>query len=260
MGSAMIQGDLWGRAPSDWALLQEPKHIPLFEAMLSAANVGKNTRLLDAGCGGGGASVLAARRGARVTGLDAAKGLIEFAQQRLPSGDFRVGDIEELPFEDEVFDVVIAANSLQYAEDRVAALRELGRVCKSQGKIVIGLFGPAERVEYRSIFMAVRNALPEPPPGDGPFGLSGPGKLERLLKEAGLTVMDRGEVNCPFSYPDVETFWRANASAGPFQATMRTIGEDGLKSTLLEASLAFRNGDGSIEIAPNIYRYTVSSA
>jgi hypothetical protein len=38
MGSAMIQGDLWGQAPPDWALLQEPTQIPLFEAMLSAAN------------------------------------------------------------------------------------------------------------------------------------------------------------------------------------------------------------------------------
>jgi SAM-dependent methyltransferase len=165
MGSAKVQGDLWGQAPLDWANLQEPKHIPLFEAMLDAARVGEGTRLLDAGCGGGGASRLAAGRGARVTGLDAASGLIEVARERVPSGDFRVGDIEELPFEDDVFDVVLAANSVQYAADHVAALRELGRVCAPEGQIVVGLFGTPDKVEFRAILQAVREALPEPPPG-----------------------------------------------------------------------------------------------
>ena len=72
MGSAGIQGDLWGRAPRDWAELQEPMHRPLWEAMLEAAGVASGTRLLDAGCGGGGACLVAARQGARVSGVDAA--------------------------------------------------------------------------------------------------------------------------------------------------------------------------------------------
>ena len=67
--------------------------------------------------------MLAAERGARISGLDAAEALIAIARERLPEGDFRVGDMEDLPFENEVFDVVIAASSLQFSEDRVAALR-----------------------------------------------------------------------------------------------------------------------------------------
>ena len=86
-------------------------------------------------CGGGGASILAAERGAQVSGLDAAEGLIAFARQRVSNGDFRVGDIESLPFDDDSFDVVFAANSVQYSEDRVAALRELGRVCTPGGRM-----------------------------------------------------------------------------------------------------------------------------
>lgn len=82
MGSAATQGDLWGQAPSDWTFFQEPKHNPLFEAMLNAANVGVGTRIFDAGCGGG-VSVLAAQRGAQVSGLDAAEGLIEIARERV---------------------------------------------------------------------------------------------------------------------------------------------------------------------------------
>jgi SAM-dependent methyltransferase len=259
MNSAKVQGDLWGQAPSDWAHFQEPKCNPLFEAMLDAANVGKATRFLDAGCGAATASLLAAERGAYVTGLDAAEGFIKFAQERLPSGDFRVGDIQELPFESDAFDAVIAASSVQYADSPVAALRELGRVCTPQGRIVAALWSSAEKVDFRVIFKAVRDALPQPPPGDGPFGLSAPGKLENLMEQAGLKILQSDEVNCPFVYPDFETFWRANAASGPMQGAKRAIGEEKLKQTLEEAAEAFRKDNGQIEIATNFFKYVVAS-
>lgn len=258
MGSAKIQGELWGQAPSDWALLQEPKHVPLFQSMLYAAGVGRGTRFFDAGCGGGGASLLAAQRGAQVSGLDAAAGLVEIAREKVPSGDFRIGDMEVLPFRNDAFDAVIAANSIQYTDDRVAALRELGRVCAPDGRLVVGLFGSPDKVTFRYVFQAVRDVLPEPPPGDGPFGLSAPGKLEGLIEEAGLKVIASGEVDCPFSYPDLETLWRANVSAGPLQGVIRVIGEEKLKGAMQKAGEVFRNGDGRIEIAPNMFRYVVA--
>src|SRR5438874_3048660 len=98
MGSAAVQGRFWGRAAHDWAELQEPAGLPLWEAMLDAAAVGPGTRLLDAGCGAGGASVLAAGRGAQVNGLDAAQGLLAIARERVPDGDFQLGDLEALPY------------------------------------------------------------------------------------------------------------------------------------------------------------------
>src|SRR5947208_11011986 len=104
MGSATVQGPLWGRAAHDWAELQEPMALPLWEAMLDAAAVGPGTRLLDAGCGAGGASVLAAGWGAQVNGLDAAPALVAIARERVPDGDFRVGDLEALPYADDTFD------------------------------------------------------------------------------------------------------------------------------------------------------------
>ncbi len=133
MGTAEFQGKHWGKASKHWATIQEPLHGPLWEAMLDAALVGSGTRMLDAGCGGGGASFLAAQRGAEVSGIDAAEQLVAFARERLPNRDFRVGDIEYLPFEDDAFDAVFAANSLQFSGDRIATLREFGRVCAQGG-------------------------------------------------------------------------------------------------------------------------------
>ena len=259
MGTAEIQGQLWSLLPHDWATIQEPMHKPLWEAMLDRALVGSGTRILDAGCGGGGASALAAERGAQVSGLDAAEGLSAFTSRRLPHGDFRVGDIENLPFDDDAFDAVVAANSVQYSENRVASLRELGRVCTQEGRIVAGLFGPPEKVKISTVFKAVRDAMPEPPPGGGPFELSAPGKLEGLFEEAGLKVIESSEVDCPFNYPDFETFWRANVSAGPSQGMLRIISEEELKSTLRDGVEPFRLDSGEYLIQPNVFKYVVAT-
>jgi SAM-dependent methyltransferase len=259
MGTAEIQGQLWSKKPQDWATIQEPMHKPLWKVMLDKASVGSGTRFLDVGCGGGGASLLAAGRGAQVSGLDAAEGLITFARERLPSGDFRVGDIESMSFDDQVFDVVFAANSVQYSENRVAALRELGRVCKPEGRIVACLFGPPEKVKFGFIFKAIRDAMPEPPPGGGPFELSAPGILEGLFEESGLNVIGSGEVNCPFNYPDFETFWRANVSAGPFQGMLQVVSEEKLKSALRKAVEQFRLDNRGYLIQPNFFKYIVAT-
>jgi len=259
MGTSKIQGELWGKVPQGWAEIQEPMHRPLWEAMLNAAEVEPGTHFLDVGCGGGGASVLAAERGAQVSGLDAAEGLITFARERVSKGNFRVGDIESLPFDDNAFDAVFAANSVQYTEDRIASLRELGRVCVPEGRIVAALFGPPEKVEFRAFFKAVRNTMPEPPAGGGPFELSTPGKLEELFAEAGLKVLESGEVDCPFNYPDFETFWRGNVAAGPLQGVLRAVSEEELKSAVRDATETFRLDNGGILIQPNIFKYVVAT-
>src|SRR5680860_1232745 len=145
MKKSEIQGELWGKSPNGWAEVQEILHKPLWSAMLNATKVGTKTTLLDVGCGAGGSSVLAKERGAEVHGIDVAKGLLSFAIQRVPEGVFQVADIENLPYDDNMFDVIFAANSLQYSEDRIAALQELKRVCKPNGKIIAGLFGQPEK-------------------------------------------------------------------------------------------------------------------
>ena len=255
MKKSKIQGELWGKSPNGWAEVQEPLHKPLWNAMLNATEVGTETTILDVGCGSGGSSVLAKERGANVHGIDVAEGLLSYAIQRVPKGFFQVADIENLPYEDNMFDVIFAANSLQYSEDRIAALQELKRVCKPNGRIIAGLFGQPEKVDYRVVFKAVRDTMPEPPKGGGPFELSMPGKLEDLFAEADLTNIQSGEVNCPFEYDDFESFWYGNVSAGPFQGMLQFVSESELKLAVEEAVNSFRLADGRIFIPQNIFKY-----
>ena len=68
---------------------------PRATAVLDATAVGTGTRLLDVGCGGGFALLLATRRGATVTGLDATAALLDIARERVPAASLVVGDLED---------------------------------------------------------------------------------------------------------------------------------------------------------------------
>lgn len=258
MGSSTTQGELWGVAAQDWADLQEPLHAPVWEALLTAVQAGPGTRFLDAGCGGGGASVLAAQRGAHVNGLDASAALITLAQARVPRGDFRVGDLEALPYDPQAFDAIIACLSVQYAADPMAALRELKRVCAPAGLFAISTWGLPEQCEQRIIFKAVREALPSPPPGDGPFALSAAGVLERLVERAGWKVIGSGEADGPFEYPNVETLWQAQRSSGPVQAALRAIGEERLRAAIEQAVQPYRTAAGGVRLE-NRFRFVAAT-
>jgi cyclopropane fatty-acyl-phospholipid synthase-like methyltransferase len=89
--AALVQRRLWGTDPQAWADLAEAHNRPLFDAVLDAARVGPGTSVLDVGCGAGLTLVLAAERGALVSGLDVSPGLLGVARERLPGADLRCG-------------------------------------------------------------------------------------------------------------------------------------------------------------------------
>ena len=257
MGSSEIQGKLWGAAAKDWAELFEPMSKPIWIAMLDSVNVKKGTRFLDLGCGGGGSSVLAIERGAQVSGLDAAEALLAIARDRVPNGDFRVGDLEELPYDDNSFDVVFASMSIMFAVNSSIALREMKRVTASEGRVTVGIWGKPEDCEYRYILKAVADSLPSPPPGNGPFAFSGPGILEGMMKSAELKIIDSNEVDAPFRFKDFEIMWRIISSAGPLQSAKQLIGKRKLKEVIIRAAEPFQSDNGEILIN-NRFRYVTA--
>jgi SAM-dependent methyltransferase len=250
MGSAEMQGGLWGTHPRDLAELFEQLGLPLFGAALDAGLVGRGSRFLDAGCGAGLAALLARLRGAIVSAVDASGPLVDIASERLPGADIRQADLEALPFEEGTFDAVIAVNSVFYASDQVAAVRELARVTRPGGRVVVTSWGPPERCQSLSdVIVRLRPLLPPPAPGAAPAGpgaLAAPGALAGLLREAGLSVVEEGETACPFVFRDAETSWLAARSAGPNQAAIRHSGEEAVRAALAEADLAHGRPDGSI--------------
>jgi len=250
MGSGTVQGQLWGARAQDWGMYTEQVSLPLFGAALDAARVSPGTRLLDAGCGAGLLTLLASLRGARVTALDASAALLAIARRRVPTAEVREGDLEALPFDDSTFDAVAAVNSIFYAANMDTAMRELARVARPGGRVVITAWGPPQRCEFLAAVMpALRPLLPPPPPGappPHPGALSEPGAMAAVLERAGLRFVAEGEVDCPFVFPSTEASWRANSSAGVNQAAIAHSGEAAVRAVYAEADRAHTRPDGSV--------------
>jgi len=179
--------------------------------------------------------------------------MIKRACQQVPDGDFRVGDLEELPFEDNAFEVVVASDSVQYAENKIAAITEMARVCKPGGSVVVSIWDVPEKNEQRAIFAAMENELPEPPKG-GPFALSKHGLLEDMIREAGLTVEDQQSVPIEFRFSDVNQFWQVVGSSGYTKRLMRVVGEERIKKAALAAVEKFIQPSDEVAMQ-NSFRY-----
>jgi ubiquinone/menaquinone biosynthesis C-methylase UbiE len=139
-GSATRWGPLFGERARDWADTWEGTGgygTPLYEHVLDRAKIGAGTRVLDCGCGAGRFVRMATDRGAIAAGIDAAKELVAIAGERTPEGDFRVGDLEVLPWPDSSFDVVTGFNAFQFADDKARALAEARRVSRGPVAVVI---------------------------------------------------------------------------------------------------------------------------
>jgi SAM-dependent methyltransferase len=260
MGSADVQGALWGAAAEDWAEVQEPTGTPIYEAAFDALGVGNRTRLLDVGCGSGYALLLAAKRGATISGFDASEGLLRVARSRLPEVDLRQGDLEALPYDDDQFDAVTAFNSVQYAGDPVRGLREIRRVATPGAPVAVATWGDPGRCDGRVLIAAIGALLPPPPPGaGGPFALATPGALEALVESAGLTAERAFEVATPFTYPDVATAHRANLAAGPTRIAINQVGLDRVRDAFQAALEQFVQPDGSVRL-DNVFRVVIAHA
>ena len=219
MGTGKEQAELWGPGARDWSDYNEPMCTPFYQAALDATGVGPGTALLDIGCGGGFALLLAARRGATVSGLDATPALLDIARERVPAAVLAVGDLEDpLPFEPGGFDVVTAFNSIQYAADPVAAVKNMSQLVRPRGLISLLVWGPPEQCESGVMFAELGPLLPpspeEPDEAPGAIAWSEDGQLEHLAELAGLIPVAVEDVSNPLIYPDLATAVRTQLSSG----------------------------------------------
>jgi len=258
MGSATVQGELWGRHPQAWADFQEPQMRPLYEVTLDALEPLTSKALLDAGCGSGLVVRLAADRGAVVSGVDASAPLLEVARTRAPGAELRTGEIEALPYDDASFDVVTAFNAIQYAADPAAAVQQLARVCRPGGRVAVGIWGDTSRCETEALFGRLRSLAPPPPGAPAPLAVSDPGVVESLLEKAGLTPVGGRETPLSLSYADHAQAWAAHASAGPLQRVIDIVGPDAVRQVVHDVLETDRKPDGQLR-QDNVFRYVLAT-
>ncbi|WP_331235406.1 class I SAM-dependent methyltransferase [Natronorarus salvus] len=242
---ARQQGELWSEGGRNWAELAAPLLTPVWSACLNCARITRGCRILDIGCGSGEALTLARLRGAEVAGIDPASDLLGIAQERVPDADLRRGDMVDLPYEDDAFDAALIINSLMFAGDRIKAIREARRVLTPDGRLGVAVWGEPDACEFRHVMKSMVDVLPEPPAGDGPFALSAPGVLKKVLERAEVEPVEEREIPTRFTCMDEEHYLQSALSGGPGQTVLRQVDKETVVDALLEAGEKFVQEDGA---------------
>jgi SAM-dependent methyltransferase len=270
-GSAASQGALWGERANDWADVMEGWNgwgISLYRHVLSLAPLSEGSDVLDIGCGAGRFCRMAADRGARVTGLDATPALIDIARERVLGGDFRVGEMEELPWEDDSFDLVTGFNSFFIAADMVAALREAARVARPGAHVALTVFGRPEHCDSTRVFAVLgrlarapeeSGAEPANDPAPAKPTLADEGGLEAVAEEAGLAVEHSGYFGFEEEHRDTATAACGMLAAPPFRRAAASFGEAPVRAAVMDALEPFQRDDGRCRLSEEA-RYLVARA
>lgn len=154
-------------------------------------------RVLDAGCGDGALVRAAASRGADVTGIDTDPAMLAAARSRVAQAGlhatFMEGPVQRLPFPDASFDVVVSITVLCFVADAAGAVREMARVLRPGGRLVLGELG---RWNFWAMRRRVRGWLGSATWKAARFRTAS--ELRALAKGAGLSVTAiRGAIYYP---------------------------------------------------------------
>jgi ubiquinone/menaquinone biosynthesis C-methylase UbiE len=112
---------------------------PIVHAMIDAVPPGV---ALDAACGTGRHTHHLVARGHRVVGVDASAAMLEHARRAVPGADLRIGDLGSLPVDSASVDLVVCALALSHCADLGPPIRELGRIIRPGGRVIVSDFHP----------------------------------------------------------------------------------------------------------------------
>ncbi|MBK9738188.1 MAG: demethylmenaquinone methyltransferase [Actinobacteria bacterium] len=130
-------------------------------AVVAAVDPKPGERILDLAAGTGTSSVPFARAGAIVVPTDFSLGMLRVGKERQPSLPFVAGDGMHLPFRDESFDAATISFGLRNINDRWAGLRELHRVVRPGGRLVVCEFSHPSWAPFRTVYTEyLMKALP----------------------------------------------------------------------------------------------------
>lgn len=204
------------------------------DAALEIIAPGENDRILDVGCGPGTLALTAAARVASIDALDFSENMIAILRRRAADEGIEnitplVGDGQDLPYDDGVFDAAFSMFGLMFFPDRAAGIAEIHRTLKAGGRACISSWAPVDQSpQMQVMFGALRAINPDiPEPKTDVDSLENPERLAAELAAAGFVEVDVQRVTSGLEFESAQEFWDKMArGAAPVQMMKKAMGED----------------------------------
>jgi ubiquinone/menaquinone biosynthesis C-methylase UbiE len=184
----------WDRIAPGYDENVTPTHFWLGAEGLRRAGLRPGMSVLDVAAGSGAVSIPAARLGARVLATDLSPAMLDKLGRRTRSEgleiETRAMDGQALELDDDSFDLVGSQFGVMLFPDMPRGIREMARVAKPGGRVLVNAFGDFRKVEFFECFVsgiqAVRPGFTGPATPPLPFQLQDPKRLRDELAAAGL--------------------------------------------------------------------------
>jgi ubiquinone/menaquinone biosynthesis C-methylase UbiE len=242
-------------ASGDFAVIGTTLQI-VGESLCEAVDLEAGSRVVDVACGNGNASLAAARRWCKVTGIDYVPALLRGAAERARAERLELetveGDAERLPFEDAHFDVALSTYGVMFAPDQKQAAREIARVVKPGGKIGLANWTPEGFVGQ--LLRTVGKHVPPPAGVASPLYWGTEARLQELF--SGTRSIEVARKDFVFRYTSaahfIDVFRRFYGPTYKAFNALDAPGQARLAADIEELSSKF-NRSGSSFVVPGEY-------
>jgi len=184
------------------------------DAALEQTHLNKESHILDIACGPGTLTLKAANKTNSVKAIDFSQTMIDILNdtiqhQSIDNIDTYCGDAQQLPYEDDSFDVAFSMFGLMFFPDRMKAYKEIYRTLKPGGKTVISSWAPTtDSPMQMAMFGAVKAIKPDvPEPQTDIESLENPEFFKAELVEAGFKDVEIIPVVSGIQVDSIEQFW-----------------------------------------------------
>ncbi len=235
--------------------------------VVDSLNLAPGTRVLDVACGTGNSAIPAAQRGAVVTGVDIAPNLLEQARARAAearvAATFQEGDAEALAFPDGAFDVVISVFGAMFAPRPELVAKELTRVVRPGGRIVMANWIPTSFIGES--FRLGAKYVP-PPPGMPTPLLWGDEATVRQRLHDGIAHLDLSRQTATFVQPvgEEQVFDEFRRYFGPTIRTLESLDDAGKESFHRDSVALWKQHnqakDGTVRVTSEYLRVIATKA
>lgn len=238
---------------------------PWAQQLVALADVRPGERVLDVACGTGIVARHAAAKAGEngsVAGIDINDDMLRVAQSVTaslrPAIEWRHGTATQLPFSDGSFDVVLCEQAMQFFSDVPAAVREMRRVIRPNGRVAASVCRP---IEYCPAYIALADALDRyvgPEAGAmmrSPFSRWSLGQFRAHFTDAGFAQARVTIEVSPLRYPSCEEFLRIEAACSPLAGPVGQLSDEARRDLIrdLERTLADHVDDEGVICPIEVY-------